>query len=188
MGQNLSRRAQLLELRKKLLQEHEEYKNIMMVPNIEKVVVSMGIAKAIQDRNNIEILKQYMLLGTGQYPVECYAKRSIANFKTRKGNSLLGLKVTLRGEIMWEFIFTLIHIAAPNIRNFVGFKDSFSNGNFSIGVPDWRIFPSIDPNATLMQGANITFVTSPVTNDEGCRRLLDAILFPFIKRRGQHVV
>lgn len=166
-------------IRDKLLSENEKYENIMMVPRLVKIVVSMGISKVIGDKNSVETLRKDFCLVTGQKPIDCKAKKSIANFKSRKG-SLLGFKTTLRGPRMFQFFNMLRNVAAPRIRDFRGFKKSFSGGNFSFGITDHRVFPSVDENTPLTHGMNVQIVTSARTNTE-CEKFLEELEFPFKK-------
>lgn len=167
--------------RQTLLDEGEHYKNIMMVPRFVKVVVSMGIAEAAKDKNNIQRLYEEIALVTGQRPIKLKAKKSISNFKTRAGSSILGLKVTLRGSRMFHFLNMLVNIASPRIRDFRGYKRSFSGGNCNFGLCDHRVFPGVPEDTPLVHGMNITFVTT-ATNNKDCETFLEAMEFPFKKK------
>ncbi len=162
------------------LQKKFEYKNVMMIPKIEKIVVNMGVGEAAQDAKAIDGAMADLRTITGQQPVVRRARKSIANFKVRQGMPI-GAKVTLRGDRMWEFLDRLISTAIPRIRDFRGIKaTSFDgHGNFSMGVTEQLIFPEIDyDKIDRTRGMDITIVTTAPTNEEG-KALLDAFHFPF---------
>ena len=162
------------------LQKKFEYKNVMMIPKIEKIVVNMGVGEAAQDAKAIDGAVADLRTITGQQPVVRRARKSIANFKVRQGMPI-GCKVTLRGDRMWEFLDRLIATAIPRIRDFRGVKaNSFDgHGNFSMGVTEQLIFPEIDyDKIDRTRGMDITIVTTATTNEEG-KALLDAFHFPF---------
>ncbi len=159
--------------------------NIMMVPRMEKIVVNMGVGKATQQQSLLDGALRDLTIITGQKPLVTKAKKSIAGFKLREGNSI-GAKVTLRGDRMWEFFDRLISLAIPRIRDFRGLNpDSFDGrGNYTFGVTEQLIFPEIDyDKVDQPRGMDITIVTTGRTNAEG-RALLDAFGFPF-RREGQ---
>ena len=159
--------------------------NIMMVPELEKIVVNMGVGKATQQQSLLDGAVRDLTIITGQKPIVTKAKKSIAGFKLREGNSI-GAKVTLRGNRMWEFFDRLISLAIPRIRDFRGLNpDSFDGrGNYTFGVTEQLIFPEIDyDKVDVPRGMDITIVTTARTNAEG-RALLDAFGFPF-RREGQ---
>lgn len=156
------------------------YKNSMAVPRIEKVIVSMGVGKALQDKKFMELAKKDMTLITGQVPVVCKAKKSVSNFKVREGNET-GLKVTIRGERMYEFIDRLISLAIPRVRDFRGLnpKSFDGRGNYSMGLAEQGVFPEIDTaKMEVQQGMNITFVTTANT-DEEAQKMLALFGMPF---------
>ncbi len=155
------------------------YENVMQIPNVTKIVVNMGIAAITKDKNSIEDAKNELALLTGQKPVETKARKSIANFKLREGQTL-GLKVTLRGKRMYDFMTRFFHIVSPRIRDFRGFdKKGDGNGNVTIGLDDQQMFPEIDLDSVKRsQGMNITFVTTANTNDEAFE-LLECLGLPF---------
>jgi len=158
--------------------------NLLAVPRMVKIVVSMGVGKAIQEKKRMEAAVAALALITGQKPVVCKAKKSVSNFKVREGYEI-GCKVTLRGARMYEFLDRLINIAVPRMRDFRGLSvasfDGF--GNYSMGIPDQTIFPEIDiDKVEFQQGMNITIVTT-ARSDEHCRRLLAELGMPF--RRTQ---
>jgi large subunit ribosomal protein L5 len=158
------------------------YKNIMSVPRIEKVVVSMGIGKAVQEKKFIELAKKDLLMITGQLPSVCRAKKSVSNFKVREGMET-GLKVTVRGVRMYEFMDRLISLAIPRVRDFRGInQNSFDGrGNYSMGLSEQSVFPEINTaKVEFQQGMNITFVTTAKTNKEA-KRLLELFGMPFRK-------
>ncbi|HEX3564046.1 MAG TPA: 50S ribosomal protein L5 [Acidimicrobiales bacterium] len=159
--------------------------NIMMVPRLEKIVVNMGVGRATQQQSLLDGAVRDLTIITGQKPLVTKAKKSIAGFKLREGNSI-GAKVTLRGDRMWEFFDRLISLAIPRIRDFRGLNpNSFDGrGNYTFGVTEQLIFPEIDyDKVDQPRGMDITIVTTGRTNAEG-RALLDAFGFPF-RREGQ---
>ena len=162
------------------LQKKFEYKNVMQIPKIEKIVVNMGVGEAAQDSKAIDGAVADLRVITGQQPVISRARKSIANFKVRQGMPI-GCKVTLRGDRMYEFLDRLIAIAIPRIRDFRGIssKSFDGRGNFSMGVTEQLIFPEIDyDKIDRTRGMDITIVTT-ATNDEEGKALLDAFHFPF---------
>ena len=165
------------------LQKKFEYKNVMQIPKIEKIVVNMGVGEAAQDAKAIDGAIADLRTITGQQPVVRRARKSIANFKVRQGMPI-GCKVTLRGDRMYEFLDRLIATAIPRIRDFRGIKaTSFDgHGNFSMGVTEQLIFPEIDyDKIDRTRGMDITIVTTATTNEEG-KALLDAFHFPFKRK------
>jgi large subunit ribosomal protein L5 len=162
------------------LQKEFGYRTVMAVPRVEKVVISMGIGKATQDKKFLELAKKDLALISGQQPVVCKAKKSVSNFKVRQGNET-GLKVTLRGVRMYEFMDRLINLAIPRVRDFRGLNpNSFDGrGNYSMGLGEQSVFPEINPaKVEFQQGMNITFTTTART-DEEARRLLTLFGMPF---------
>jgi large subunit ribosomal protein L5 len=159
--------------------------NVMQVPRFEKIVLNMGVGKALQQQSLLEGAVRDIEAITGQKAIVTKAKKSIAGFKLREGNSI-GAKVTLRGDRMWEFFDRLISISIPRIRDFRGLNPrSFDgNGNYTFGVNEQLIFPEIDyDKVDVPRGMDITIVTTARSNAEG-KALLDAFGFPF-KREGQ---
>ena len=159
--------------------------NVMEVPRLEKIVVNMGVGKATQQASLLEGAIRDLTAITGQKPLVTKAKKSIAGFKLREGNSI-GAKVTLRGDRMWEFLDRLVSLAIPRIRDFRGLPaNSFDGrGNYTFGVTEQLIFPEIDyDKVDTPRGMDITIVTTARTDAEG-KALLDAFGFPF-KREGQ---
>lgn len=156
------------------------YKNRMAVPRLEKIIVSMGVGKAVQDKKFIELAKADITMITGQMPLICKAKKSVSNFKVRQGQQT-GLKVTVRGERMYEFMDRLISLAIPRVRDFRGLspKGFDGRGNYSMGLSEQTVFPEINPaKVEFQQGMNITFVTSAKSDDEA-RRMLALFGMPF---------
>ena len=154
--------------------------NIMEVPRLVKIVLNCGVGKATQQASLLDGAVADLRIITGQKPLVTKAKKSIAGFKLREGNAV-GVKVTLRGDRMWEFFDRLITLAIPRIRDFRGLDpDGFDGrGNYSFGVTEQLIFPEIDyDKVDTVRGMDITIVTTGRTNDEG-RALLDAFGFPF---------
>jgi len=165
------------------LEKEFGYKTIMAVPRMEKVVISMGVGKASQDKKFIELARKDLALISGQQPAVCRARKSVSNFKVREGMET-GLKVTLRGVRMYEFMDRLINLAVPRVRDFRGLNpNSFDGrGNYSMGLAEQSVFPEINPaKVEFQQGMNITFTTTART-DEEARRLLSLFGMPF---RGQ---
>jgi large subunit ribosomal protein L5 len=166
------------------LKEQLGLANIMQVPRLEKIVINMGVGKATQQPSLLEGAVRDLTEITGQKPLVTKAKKSIASFKLREGNSI-GAKVTLRGDRMWEFLDRLIALAIPRVRDFRGLPVKFDGrGNYTFGVTEQTIFPEIDyDKVDQPRGMDITFVTTARTDDEG-KALLDAFGFPF-RRAGQ---
>src|SRR3954471_21359817 len=157
----------------------------MEVPRLTKIVVNCGVGRATQQASLLEGAVTDLRIITGQKPLVTKAKKSIAGFKLREGNSI-GVKVTLRGDRMWEFFDRLISLAIPRIRDFRGLNPrSFDGrGNYTFGVSEQLMFPEIDyDKVDVPRGFDITIVTTAHTNAEG-KALLDAFGFPF-KREGQ---
>ncbi len=162
------------------LSKEFSYKSIMAVPRMEKVVISMGVGRATQDKKYIELARKDLAMISGQQPVVCKAKKSVSNFKVRQGQET-GLKVTLRGVRMYEFMDRLINLAIPRVRDFRGLNpNSFDGrGNYSMGLAEQSVFPEINPaKVEFQQGMNITFSTTAKT-DEEARRLLALFGMPF---------
>jgi large subunit ribosomal protein L5 len=154
--------------------------NIMEVPRFEKIVINMGVGKATQQQSLIDGAVRDLTIIAGQKPLVTKARKSIAAFKLREGNAI-GVKVTLRGDRMWEFLDRLISLAIPRIRDFRGLpsKSFDGHGNYTFGVTEQLIFPEIDyDKVDTPRGMDITVVTSARTDDEG-RALLAAYGFPF---------
>lgn len=164
------------------LKKEYGYKNPMAVPKIKKVVVSMGLGKALQDKKFLEMARKDLTMITGQLPEVCKARKSVSNFKVREGDKT-GLRVTLRGARMYEFLDRLINLAIPRVRDFRGLNPNAfdGRGNYSMGFTEQSIFPEIDPaQVEFQQGMNITVVTSAKSNDEA-RSMLQLFGMPFKK-------
>jgi len=160
------------------------YKNRLAVPRLEKVVISMGVGKFAtaggEGKGKIEQAEKELSVIAGQKPVRCIAKKSVANFKVREGQET-GLKVTLRGNRMYEFVDRLISLAIPRVKDFRGLNPNGfdKGGNYNFGFGEQTIFPEVDAAAvTFQQGMNITLVTTAASPDEG-RELLKGFGFPF---------
>ena len=156
------------------------YKNPMAVPRMEKIIISMGVGRAVQDKKFLESAKKDLMMITGQIPVVCKAKKSVSNFKVRAGNET-GLKVTVRGVRMYEFMDRLISLAIPRVRDFRGLnpKSFDGRGNYSMGLTEQGVFPEINPaQMEFQQGMDITFVTTANTDQEA-RRMLTLFGMPF---------
>jgi large subunit ribosomal protein L5 len=169
------------EVRRKL-QDEFGIKNPMAIPRVEKVVLNMGMGEAIQNAKLLDTAVDELATITGQKPVVTKAKKSIASFKLREGQSI-GTMVTLRGDKMYEFLDRLINIALPRVRDFRGVptKSFDGRGNYTLGVRDHVIFPEIDAGKVdKAKGMNITIVTT-ATTDEQARVLLRELGMPFGK-------
>ena len=156
------------------------YVNANQVPRVEKIVVNIGLGEALTNAKAVDAAVGDIQLITGQKPIVTKAKRSIAQFRVRTGNSI-GAKVTLRGERMWDFMDRLTMLALPRIRDFRGINPgSFDGrGNFSMGVREQIIFPEINyDDVSEVRGLNIT-ITTTAADDEGARELLRALGMPF---------
>jgi large subunit ribosomal protein L5 len=156
--------------------------NVMQVPRLEKIVVNMGVGEALRDGRMLDAAVEDLTTIAGQKPVITRARKSIAGFKLREGNAI-GVKVTLRGDRMWEFYDRLVSLAIPRIRDFRGLDQrSFDGrGNYTFGLTEQLIFPEIDYDKVLkVRGMDITIVTTARTDDEG-RALLRALGFPLVR-------
>jgi large subunit ribosomal protein L5 len=170
------------EIRAKL-KEQLEIGNVMQVPRLEKIVVNMGVGRAVQQPSLLDGAVSDMTAITGQKPIVNKATKSIAGFKLREGQNI-GCKVTLRGDRMWEFFDRLVSVAIPRIRDFRGLPAHSwdGRGNYPFGVAEQTIFPEIDyDRIDAVRGMDITIVTSAETDEAG-KALLDAFGFPF--KRG----
>ena len=154
--------------------------NKLSLPKLQKIVVNMGVGKALQDKNKMEQSAEQLTQITGQKSQITKAKIAVSAFKLREGNEI-GCRVTLRGRRMYEFLDRLISVALPRIRDFRGVnpKSFDGNGNYSIGLAEQSVFPEIDPDkVTFVQGMDVTFVTRNATDDEA-RELLREFGMPF---------
>jgi large subunit ribosomal protein L5 len=158
------------------------YKSIMQVPKIEKIVINMGVGDAVANAKALDNAVEELTIITGQKPVVTRAKKSIAGFRLREGMPI-GAKVTLRGERMYEFMDKLISVSLPRVRDFRGVsKKAFDGrGNYTLGVKEQLIFPEIDyDKVSKVRGMDIVIVTTANT-DEEARELLTQIGMPFQK-------
>jgi large subunit ribosomal protein L5 len=165
------------------LMKEFEYKNVMQVPRLEKVVINMGVGTAVQDPKTLDGAVKDLTIITGQKPVVTRAKRSIAAFKIREGMRI-GCMVTLRGNMMYEFLDKLFNIALPRVRDFGGLSpNSFDGrGNFAMGLREQLTFPEIEyDKVDRTRGMDIVIATSART-DEEARALLRNLGLPFRER------
>lgn len=164
---------------KPALQDKFKYENPMQIPGLLKVVINMGIAEASKDKNAVQDCVKEMTMLSGQKPIITKAKKAISNFKLREKQPI-GIKVTLRGQRMYDFIDRFVNIVCPRIRDFRGFPTKCDgSGNYSLGIEDQQIFPEINlDEVKRAQGMHITFVTSAKT-DEECVELLRLLGVPF---------
>lgn len=163
-----------------ILMKEFGYKNIMQVPKLEKVVINMGLSEAKENIKVIDTATAQLAEITGQRPIVTRAKKSISNFKIRKGMPI-GCKVTLRGEKMYEFFYKLVNIAIPRIRDFRGIpvKSFDKRGNYTIGIKEQIIFPEIEyDKVDKLRGMDITIVTTAKNNQEALK-LLTLLGMPF---------
>lgn len=164
------------------LQEKFQYKNVMEIPKLEKVVINIGVGDAVGNAKALEAAVNDLTIIAGQKPVITKAKKSIANFKVREGMAL-GTKVTLRGERMYEFLDKLINVALPRVRDFRGVSATAfdGRGNYALGLKEQLIFPEIEyDQVERVTGMDIIIVTSANT-DEEARELLTQFGMPFEK-------
>lgn len=164
------------------LKEEFGYKNAMQIPQIKKIVLNMGLGEAVQNPKVVEGAAEELTLIAGQKAVITKAKKSIATFKLREGMPI-GCRVTLRGDMMYNFFSKLVNIALPRVRDFRGLspKAFDGRGNYSLGITEQIIFPEIDyDKIDKIKGLNITIVTSAATDEEG-RSLLRRLGMPFKK-------
>jgi large subunit ribosomal protein L5 len=158
------------------------YKNIMQVPVIEKIVVSVGVGEAVANKKILDVIVKELGQITGQQPIKTRAHKSIANFKIRQGMEI-GAKVTLRGRMMYEFLDRLVNIALPRVKDFRGIsiKAFDGRGNYSLGIEEQIIFPEINfDEIEKVSGLNVAFVTTAKTNEEA-KELLKGFGMPFAK-------
>ena len=156
------------------------YKSVMQIPKLDKVVINVACGEAIQNSKVIDAIVTDIRTITGQQPVLCKAKKSVANFKLREG-MVIGVKVTLRGEKMYEFIDRFFNLALPRVRDFRGINPNAfdGRGNYSIGIKEQLIFPEIEyDKIDKVRGMDICFVTTAQT-DEEAKALLTLMGAPF---------
>jgi large subunit ribosomal protein L5 len=154
-------------------------RNAMLIPALKKIVISMGLAEAVKDKNALQSHTNELALLSGQKPVFTKSKKAISNFKLRE-DQVIGMKVTIRGKRMYDFFDRFCNIVCPRIRDFRGFKTKCDGrGNLSIGLEDQQVFPEINlDEVKRAQGMNITFVTTAMNDDE-CVEFLKLMGFPF---------
>lgn len=157
------------------------YKSVMQVPKIEKIVINQGLGRAVADKKIIDVAIEEMTMITGQRAIPVRSKRDVSNFKLRRGMPI-AVKVTLRGDRMYEFLERLICIALPRIRDFQGIKNKLDGrGNYTFGITEQIIFPEINiDKINQILGMDITFTTSAQTDEEGFK-LLKEFGIPFKK-------
>jgi large subunit ribosomal protein L5 len=164
------------------LQNAFNYRNVMEIPRIQKVVVNIGLGEAMGNSKALEAAITDVTTITGQKPIQTKARKSIANFKLREG-VIIGVKVTLRGDRMWAFVDRLLNVALPRVRDFRGVSpDAFDGrGNYTLGLRDQLIFPEIEyDKIDKLRGMEITIVTT-AKNDEHSRAMLKFLGMPFRK-------
>jgi large subunit ribosomal protein L5 len=164
------------------LKEKMGYSSIMQIPRLQKICLSQGVGNAVSDKKLVESAVDEMTLITGQKAVATYSKKDISNFKLRKGMPI-GAKVTLRGDMMFEFLDRLISVALPRTRDFrgIGNKGFDGQGNYTLGIKEQIIFPEIDiDKVNNVTGMDITFVTTAGTDKEALE-LLTEFGLPFKK-------
>jgi len=167
------------------LMDEYKYKSIMQVPKLLKITVNQGVGKATQDKKLVDVAAGEISLITGQKPVQTMSRKAISNFKLRE-NMPIGVKVTLRGERMYEFLDRLITVALPRVRDFRGISDnSFDGrGNYTLGITEQIIFPEIDlDKINKISGMDITFVTTANTDGEAFS-LLKELGLPFKNQKN----
>ena len=164
-----------------ILMKEFGYTTVMQCPRLEKIVLNQGLGEAVADKKIIEVALQEMTAIAGQKAVATESKKDIAGFKVRK-KMPIGVRVTLRGEQMYEFLERLVRVALPRIRDFKGINNKMDGrGNYTLGITEQIIFPEINiDNITKLLGMNITFVTSAKTDEEGFA-LLREFGLPFKK-------
>ena len=171
----------LKEVRPKLVEEFD-IKNLMLIPNIEKIVVSAGVGEGARDKKFIQNVADTLTIITGQRAVVTPARKSVAGFKIREGMPV-GVKVTLRNDLMWSFLQKLISIALPRVRDFKGVnRNGFDGrGNFNFGLTEQLVFPEVDYDSIIkVHGMNINISTT-TDDDKQAFRMLELIGFPFTK-------
>lgn len=164
---------------KKELQKQFGFRNTMLIPELKKIVISMGLAEATKDKNALDQHEKELALLSGQKPIRTLTKKAIANFKSRQGQ-VIGLKVTLRRKRMYDFFDRFCNIVSPRIRDFRGFGSKCDGrGSYSVGLNDQQVFPEVNlDEVKRTQGMNVTFVTTAKTDAE-CVALLQMLGFPF---------
>ncbi len=163
------------------LQKKLGLKNIMQVPKVSKIVLNVGVKEAVGDSRILQHVTKVIASISGQQPIITKAKKSIAGFKIREGMPL-GVTVTLRRKMMYEFLDKLINVALPNVRDFRGVKCKFDRGgNYNLGIKEWSVFPEANTTSLdKVHGMNITICTT-ASNDEQAIALLEGFNMPFQK-------
>ena len=159
-----------------------EYKSVMQIPKLDKVVINVGVGDAKENSKAIDAVMKDIATITGQKPVPTYARKSVANFRVRQGMKI-GVKVTLRGERMYEFVDRLFNLALPRVRDFKGINPNAfdGRGNYSLGLKEQLLFPEIEyDKVEKIRGMDICFVTTANT-DEEARELLRLMGAPYAK-------
>jgi len=168
------------------LQKKYNYKSIMQAPRIEKIVLNVGMGEASTNPKGLEIALEELGLITGQRAVKTVARKSIAGFKLREG-MVIGCKVTLRGQRMFEFLERLVKVALPRVRDFRGveYKGFDGRGNYNLSIKEQIIFPEIDVDKVdSYHGINVSIVTTAVNDDQGFD-LLAGLGMPYKKKKSQ---
>jgi large subunit ribosomal protein L5 len=161
------------------------YRNVMQIPRIEKIVVNIGVGEALDNAKAMEYAVADLTTVTGQKPIQTKARVSIANFKLREGR-IIGTKVTLRGPRMWAFLDRLVNVTLPRVRDFRGVSaNAFDGrGNYTLGLKDQLVFPEIEyDKIDKLRGMEVTIVTS-ARNDDEARTLLQLLGMPFSKKEA----
>ena len=156
------------------------YKSVMQIPKLDKVIVNVGCGESKNNAKEIEAICKDIAAITGQKPVTCKARKSVANFKVREGETV-GVKVTLRGDKMYEFLDRLFSVALPRVRDFRGVSDKAfdGRGNYALGIREQLLFPEIEyDKVEHIRGMEMIFVTTAKT-DEECKELLRLLGMPF---------
>jgi len=164
------------------LMEHYGYQNVMQVPRLEKVVLNIGLGEAVQNAKALEAAEKDLTAISGQHPVTTRAKKSISSFRLRDGMPI-GLKVTLRGQRMYEFFDKLVNAVLPRVREFQGVpRNSFDgSGNYTLGIKEQIVFPEIDyDKIDRSRGLEVSIITT-ARNDEEGRHLLELLGMPLVK-------
>lgn len=167
------------------LKEKFQYKSVMQVPKVLKISINKGIGAGVADKKAVDTGVEELTSITGQRAVQTIAKKSISNFKLRDGMAI-GARVTLRGDIMYEFIDRLVSVALPRVRDFRGISEKGfdGRGNYTLGVKEQIIFPEISiDKVDKISGMNITFVTNAKSDEEGYE-LLKAFGLPFANSKN----
>lgn len=161
------------------LQKQLGFKNVMQVPKIAKVVLNVGIKDAVSDAKALQVAADALAKITGQMPVRTVARKSIAGFKLREGMPI-GVMVTIRKKLMYEFLDRLINLALPKVRDFQGVSNKFDrHGNYNLGIKEWTIFPEIEFDVgSKIYGLNVTIQTT-ADSDEHAHALLEQLGMPF---------